>query len=280
MTYRCKRVLNNSVVLAEKISDGSEVILLGKGIGVTVSKNKIPIVPTNMIQREYELKDSQENDYLQELVNSVSAEIITITMDILKKAETMLGTKFRTNLFFTIVDHLSFAIERSKEGIESNYFYLAEMKILLKEEYEVSKALVDYVNRELNTNLKDDESVLLAMHFANSKTDIKSTEEEIIQEIMDIIALKLDIENTDKQINLHRLKTHLRLFLKTNFSRSSRLKRQSFEEIKNTLSKEYKAEFQCAQLIVEFLKKKYRLEVSRDEVIYLTMHIIPIVTKE
>ncbi|MDT2464403.1 PRD domain-containing protein [Enterococcus avium] len=280
MTYKCIRVLNNSVVLAERISDGTEVILLGKGIGVNVSKNKSQVITEKEIQRLYELKNNPENDYLKELINSVSPEIISITFEIIKMAEQKLNTKFRVNLFFTILDHLSFAVERNKDQLDSNYRYLEEMKILFKEEYEVCELLVDYINISLGINLKNDEAVLLSIHFANARLDLDNSEDEMINEIMNIISIKLDVDLNEKQAKLHRLKTHLRLFINTNSTRSKNKNSDSFKEIESVLSKEYNAEYQCARLIVEFLRKKHKMKISNDEVVYLTMHIIPIVTKE
>lgn len=287
MTYKSIRVLNNSVVLAERINDGTEVILLGKGIGVSVNKNKTDIIPDKAVQRLYELKSDSGNSYLRDLVNSVSPEIISITFEIIKRAEQMLKTKFRVNLFFTVLDHLSFAIDRNKEKMDTGYRYLDEMKILFKEEYEVSEQLVKYINQVLKINLNSEEAIVLAIHFANARKDIDNSDEEIINEIMGIISMKLEIDLSNNKSKLRRLKTHLRLFLKTNYTlikssykRVNDLDQRNFKEgIEQVLSKEYNSEYQCARLIVEFLRKKYKLNVSNDEVIYLTMHIIPIVTK-
>lgn len=280
MNYKVIRVLNNSVVLAERISDGTEVILHGKGVGVYVSKNKIQMLPHEKIQRLYELKNESENDYLKDLVSSVSPEIITITSDIIRKAEEMLQTKFRQNIFFSVLDHLSFAIERNKEQIENPYPYLEEMKILLNEEYQVCEQLVNYINHSLDINLKSDEAILLAIHFANARLDADNSDEEIIAEILNIISMKLNINLNKGQARLHRLKAHLRFFIKNKSARNGEsAKNRSFKEIERLLSKEYASEYQCAQLIVEYLRKKHKLHISNNEVIYLTMHIIPIVTK-
>ena len=214
MNYKVIRVLNNSVVLAERISDGTEVILLGKGVGVYVSKNKIQMLPHEKVQRLYELKNESENDYLKDLVSSVSPEIITITSDIIKKAEGMLQTKFRQNIFFSVLDHLSFAVERNKEQIENPYPYLEEMKILLNEEYQVCEQLVDYINHSLDINLKSDEAILLAIHFANARLDVDNSDEEIIAEILNIISMKLNINLNKEQVRLLRISmrtTHCRI---------------------------------------------------------------------
>lgn len=280
MNYKVIRVLNNSVVLAERISDETEVILLGKGVGVYVSKNKIKMLPHEKIQRLYELKNESENDYLKDLVSSVSPEIITITSDIIKKAEGMLQTKFRQNIFFSVLDHLSFAVERNKEQIENPYPYLEEMKILLNEEYQVCEQLVNYINHSLGINLKSDEAILLAIHFANARLDVDNSDEEIIAEILNIISMKLKINLNNEQARLHRLKAHLRFFIKNKSVRNGdSAKNGSFKEIERLLSKEYASEYQCARLIVEYLRKKHKLHISNNEVIYLTMYIIPIVTK-
>lgn len=279
MRYKIIRVLNNSVVLAKDLKNSSEVVLLGKGIGIGVNKRNIPEIPTNKIEQIFELKESQNNSYLKDLINSVSPEIISVTSEILRKAERMLQTTFRAGLFFTVLDHLSFAVEKSKEGIDNSYPYLDEMKFLLKEEYEVCLVLVDYINQRLSVHLKKDEAVLLAIHFASARVDSRDDEEEIIREILEIISMKLNIDLSDEQIKLQRLKNHLRLFLKTNTSRGEKLKKESIRGIEKVLSEDYKVEYNCSQLIVEFLKKKHHLIISRDEAVYLTMHIVPIVTE-
>ena len=285
MAYRYQRTLNNNVILAVNIENQSEVILLGKGIGLNWKKGQSSIVPLEQINHIFELKDNNENEYITALIKSVPSEVINVTHEIIKKAERMLKTTFRPNLFLTILDHLSFAIERSKEGLESNYYYLEEMQVLLREEYEACVGLVEYINMRLNVNLQNDEAVLLAIHFANARAShYKSKHEyskEIIDEIMEIIHMKLGVDVSQHPFYEQRLKTHLKFFM-NNVSDKSKLKelgtKEGFNEIKKVLSEQYNQELKCSELILKFLDKKYHIKASKEELIYLTMHIIPIFT--
>jgi transcriptional antiterminator len=281
MPYHYLRTLNNNVILAQNSKNNKEVILLGKGIGLNWKGSKSTIVSSKKVDRIYELKDSKENEYITSLIKSVPSEIITITNEIIKKVEKKLNASFRPNLFLTILDHLSFAIERSKEGLESDYFYLEEMKVLLKEEYEVCVELVEYINLRLDVNLENDEAALLAIHFANARINKNKNKqaylEKIIKEIMNIIHIKLGVDYSKYPFYEQRLKRHLRFFINHASCKSKNItgKNDGFIEIKKAISKQYIKELKCAELILEFLDKKYHLKASKEELIYLTMHIIP-----
>ncbi len=108
---RIVRKINNSAAVAED-SRGKELIVIGKGIG-------FPAVP-------YELTDMSRIDrtfydidprYFEIIKTYLSQEILLASADITEDAQVVLNTTFNSNLPLTLADHLNFAVERFRSGL-------------------------------------------------------------------------------------------------------------------------------------------------------------------
>ena len=113
--YNIKKVLNSSVVLVCD-KNNNEFILLGKGLGYG-RKNGEEISVTEKNQIFVPAGNLKTNQFL-ELLNEIPLEILQVTCEIILEAERLLGVEFNNNLYFSLADHLNFAIERMKKGIK------------------------------------------------------------------------------------------------------------------------------------------------------------------
>src|SRR5699024_6206724 len=183
----------------------------------------------------------------------VPHDLIDITLEVIEKAGKLLNTKFRPNLYLTLLDHLSYSVERIIDDIDSGYPYLEEMKVLLKDEYEVALKLVRYINFRMNISLKDDEAILLAVHFSSARQDKFSFEsknelyENIISDIIEIIKLKAKADFNFDSYFLQRLKTHLRFIINDSANVKNRMDYKGYYKFKNVLLEGYNQELEISQ---------------------------------
>ncbi len=156
-----KKVLNSSVVLADK--EGSEMIVLGKGIGF--SRKKEELIDENDVDKIFIPMNESKNEYILELIDEIPLEFFELTKRIVALAEKKLNTKLNNNIFLTLTDHLHFALDRYRNGINiANRLYW-EIKNYYPKEYAVSIQAVEFMNQRFNVSLSQEEAANIAFHL-------------------------------------------------------------------------------------------------------------------
>src|SRR5690625_2433587 len=125
---RITKILNNNAVVV--MDDGEEKIAIGAGVGF--EKKKKDIVNQAKIEKVFVSKESEQ---LQQLLLRIPEEHFMITEEIIAYAEENLGTKLNDHIRIALTDHISFAIEREKQGIHIKNKLLPEIKVLRSEEH-------------------------------------------------------------------------------------------------------------------------------------------------
>lgn len=127
---KISKILNNNAVVV--MDKNQEKIAIGSGVGFNKRKNDL--VQTDKIEKLFTLK---ENEKLQQLLLRIPEEHFILAEEIIDYAESRLNTKLNEHVRVGLTDHLSFAIEREKEGIYLKNKLLQEIKVLYKDEFEI-----------------------------------------------------------------------------------------------------------------------------------------------
>ncbi|KXZ40395.1 transcriptional antiterminator, BglG family [Alkalithermobacter thermoalcaliphilus JW-YL-7 = DSM 7308] len=274
---RIKKILNNNVVV---VNDGQEKILMGLGIGFQKKVNDL--VDKSKIEKIFVMKDDKENKKFQELMLNTPLEYINITEKIITYAENTLNCKLNDHIHIALTDHLAYAIERLKEGVQIKNKLLNEIKVLYKEEYSVGLWAKDLIKKEINVDISEDEVGYIALHiytarlnYKNMKYTIDTT--RIIQDIVDIIQSDLDIYINEESISYQRLVTHLKFTIQR-LSENEQIHDMD-ENMMKVIKENYKESFACANKIVAYLESELGYEIPEGEIGYITLHIERIKTK-
>lgn len=109
------KVINNNLV--RSINDQQqEILVMGSGLGF----KKRPGDPINdeKIEKIYVLSGNNgSGQKLEQLLAEIPIEYIRVANDIINYARVSLGKPLNENIYLTLTDHISFAIERSRQGI-------------------------------------------------------------------------------------------------------------------------------------------------------------------
>lgn len=213
------KVINNNVVSSHD-EKGIEVIVMGKGVGFQKkAKDKIE---KSKIEKVFHLSNELQ-DKLAELVSNIPYEYLVLTDEVVAEAGSVLGKKLSKNIYLTLADHLSFAIERQKKGIVFENALLWEIKRYYKEEFNAGLKAVEVVRKKTGINLPEDEAASVAIHLLNAEvtSDIKKTMSmpEIIKEILNIVRYTMLIDFKEDSISYERFLTHLKFFVQRAISR-------------------------------------------------------------
>ena len=115
LLYRVKKVINNNFISSID-QNGNQVIIRGLGIGF--QKKPGERIKPDKVEAIYRIDDKVTSNKLQELISQVPKEYIDTSTEIIDNIKSKLDKKLNDNIYITLTDHLSFAIERKKRKQE------------------------------------------------------------------------------------------------------------------------------------------------------------------
>ncbi|MCR6108444.1 PRD domain-containing protein [Salipaludibacillus agaradhaerens] len=271
---RIKKILNNNVVVTTN-DQGQEIVVMGKGlafmkkVGQTIDQSKI--------EKTFVLEKHGMSEKLVTLLRETPELHFNIAAKILDYATSQLPYKLDDYLYVALTDHISFAITRHHQGIEMKNPLLWEIRKYYKQEYNISLKALDIIEKEAGVTLSEDEAASIALHLVNSQlsgenmaTAVQVT--EMVNTILTIVKYHFKMELDETSINYERFLTHLRFFA-MRFIRQERIVETNDHFLYEQLHEKYPEAFQCSEKIKVYLAESYKWHISKDEMVYLTVHI-------
>ena len=164
------KVFNNNAAAVIR-EDGSEAIVTGKGVGF--QKKPKDSINLARVQKVYTVEKNKRNR-LYRLMETTPYEYIHISEAILEKVKKELYPQINDLCLFSLVDHISFTVERARKGIELPNLILRETRWLYPQEYEIAQWALQEIYQSSRVQLPDDEAGYIVLHILNaSGTDKK-----------------------------------------------------------------------------------------------------------
>lgn len=265
---KIKKILNNNAVVVT--DNNKEKIAIGTGISFQKKKNDI--INPSKIEKLFVMK---ENEKFQQLLLQIPEEHFDISEEIITYAEEYLGAKLNDHIHIGLTDHLSFAIDRVRDGINLNNKLFHEIKILYKKEFEIGMWAISHIKKRINLQMNVDEAAYIALHIHTAKIqggDMKQTlrQTAIISNMIQIIKEFLKIDIDEDELSYQRLMTHLRYAV-------SRISNDKFRSIDDEMLKMFITKFpiayNCAKKVALDLSQTHAIQLPEHELGYLTLHI-------
>lgn len=277
INMKAMKKLNNNVVLALN-KNNEEIIVVGKGFGF--KKMPYEIDDESVIEKIYVIpKTTRATDILE----SIPTEIIEVTERIIDYGSKALNKDLNSSIFLTLCDHINFAVERSKDGIEIKSPLYWEIKHLYLDEYNVGIESVNIINKELKIEMSIEEAPFIALHFINAQIGSRDMEEttkltSITGEILNIVKYHFKINFDEESFNFTRFVTHIRYFILRQLNKEKLEDNNEF--MYDLMKKKCIEEYRCVKKIEEHLYNSYNWICSVDEKLYLMIHIQRVRTRE
>ena len=274
------KVLNNSLVLAS--TPGHEdVIVMGKGLGFS-SRPGDDLDPQK-IEKIYAVQNSQAaRDYLR-VIEKSPEYLPPLVQSLIDQANAGLNGRLSEQLFFTLMDHLSFAIERFHKGIAIQNRLLFEVKRFYPREFALAQQAVNTLNQRLSITLPEEEAGNIAFHLVNGQTDVLNMEStllsvKMLKDIFNIIKYHFRVEIDRDSLNYQRFLTHLQFFIQRMIERRQIATKDDFifEQVRG----EYPDHYRASQLIGEYVLNLLQVTLTTDELLYLMIHLVRVVPTE
>lgn len=161
-----KRVYNNNVLLAQE-EDGSEVVLLGKGIAFRRKVGEL-VEPVPGMQR-FVPDGTYPFARIADVLKDAPPEQVAVATEVTAIAHEVLGLQPRQSLMLPILDHLAFAVRRAATGSVVDFPLRWEVAQLYPAEAALGRRVLELVNGRLGLRLQEDEWVAFALHFVNQQ---------------------------------------------------------------------------------------------------------------
>lgn len=267
------KVINNNIIKSYD-EKRQEVLVMGCGIGF--KKKPGDEVDDALIEKIYTNIDRTTSNKLSELLEKVPLAHIQLTNDIISYARAALGKKLNDNIYLTLTDHISFAIERIQQGIVLKNALLWEIKRFYNHEYLIGKEALAMIRKRLDIELPEDEAGFIALHLVNASMDFSGMEQtteatKIIQHILTIVKYHFQMELDEYSLHYERFITHLKFFVQRVFSGT--VLEDNDQSFILMLKEQYSNEYRCALKVRDYMRKEFGQELSEDELVYLTIHI-------
>lgn len=266
------RIINNNVVAA--VDDyNQELVLMGSGIRF---KKKIgDLVDPDNVEKQFARFDEQQALNFQRLAQEVPYEYMHMTNEIVSYAQISLNKELNEEIYIALMDHLNFAINRTKQGIHLPNSMLWEIKHYYNHEYRIGTEAISIVKKYAGVTLPPDEAGFIAMHILNAEMDLDMERSKlmtrIIQDVLNIVKYHFSIEIEEESLDYERFVTHLKFFIqRAMHDRESKIWEKGLMDM---IRIQYMDAYECAAKVAAYIEKTTPYAVQEEEMVYLTVHI-------
>ena len=273
-----KKLNNNFAICLDK--EGKELIAYGKGIGFP----KVPyeLTDLNQIDRTFYDIDHKYLDLLPELPEKV----LDFTAKLVDIAHNELQYELNPNLVMTLADHIHFCIQRARKKIVVQMPLICEIEQSFPKEAKIGKYAVRQMERRFAVQLNENEASGIAMSFVNARnsaekkadTSIQKWFQEALEDTISIVEDTLGILIERDSFNFARYSSHLMYLLKRIDSN------QALDTDNGIMYQSIREEFpeiaECIDKIEAYFEKRFDIQLSEEEKMYLMLHINRICVRE
>lgn len=269
------RVLNTNVILS--LDENNEDIIV-MGCGLAFGKKRGDIIDERKIERIFTQDVSELTDRFKKLIKKIPEEYLDMAEKVIGHAKIKLGKELNDEIYISLTDHIYFSVQRYNEGMMIPNRLLHEIKMLYKDEYDVSMEVLQMINERFHVSLIEDEAAFITLHLVNASLngDMMETMEmtKILNKTLVIIKEFFSIEYNENSLDYYRLVTHLKFFGQRILNHNGNKEMFKGEnQLFNVVKEKYKESFQCVRLISDYALKEHNYVLSNDDMLYLTIHV-------
>ena len=270
---KIKKKLNNNAVLT--ILNDQEVIVRGKGIGFQKKENEE--IDLKKIEKTYHLSNNDFQSRFVELLHQIPSGYLEMADTAIEYGKEKLKSSLNESIYVTLTDHLFMAIERFKEGIPIDNGSLWEIRKYYPIEYEIGLYTLSIIKQEFDLKLPNDEAGFIALHFVNASMDTTKSLNmfkvtKMITDMANIVKYTLNLTVDEESVYYFRFITHLRFFSLRVLSEKPN-EESSTSEMLDLMKNRYVHGFRSVVKLEKYLVEKYGYQVSKEEQLYLLIHI-------
>ena len=234
-------------------------------------------IEESMIDKVFALSTTEASHKFQSLIEDIPLEHIEVGEQIISEAKIQLGKRLNEMIYISLIDHIHTALVRFLDGIVVKNVLLWDIRRFYKEEFQIGLWALDYIEKKLKVRLPEDEAGFIALHLANAQMDEENMNNmyeitTIMQEVVNIVKYFFQTDFDEDDVYYYRFITHLKFFAKRLVDHTT-YEDDDSDDLLEVIRLKYKKAYQCVEKVAAFIKKKYGYQLSKEEYLYLTIHI-------
>ena len=267
---------NNAALVCD--TELKEWIVVGSG--VSFGKKAGDLIDVKKIERYFVAQsDSKEINEQINIISSFQDKVLETTTLVTKLAQKTFNVVFNDFQYFSLADHLNFAIERSQEDMVMTIGATRwELETMYPLEYKAALEAKSLIEDRHKIVLPESETIFLTYHFVNAHCDKSNVNDtmkmtQIIQQTIDLIQRLLQIKLDTEDFQYTRFITHLRFFILKKMKDDSINEHALDPLLIQTLQLKYEKAYEIAKKVAVFYNHQEQWNLADDELLYLTLHI-------
>lgn len=263
------RQINNNAALALD-GNGKELVVLGRGVGFP----KMPYELTDLSRIERTFYDVNPKYF--GMAADLPRPLVLACAEIVEQAEIELDCELNPNLPFTLADHLNFAAERLRKGIEISTPLAYDVKHLYPRETELAEKARELLAKTADLELPESEVANIALHLINAEAEAGDMHSmmmtiKALSDIDRIVEKDLAIQLNKESFSYSRFSMHLRYLIQRLASGKQVEDRISGMLVQ--MKRECPQAYLCARDVAEYFRDTWSWQCNDEELLYLTLHI-------
>lgn len=267
-----ERIINNNVVSALD-EDGKEIVVMGNGIGF--GKKKGQPCDESRIDKVFHMEDEKVLSQFKDLLAKLPLEYIQVSNDIISYAKQELGVKLNQNVYITLTDHISFALERLNDGMTFTNALHSEVRRFYPTEYSVGLRALQLIREKTGVSLPEDEAASIALHLVNAELNLQMRDiwvlTNMIGKMMDVIVQYLPVLKSES-LELDWLLSYLK-FVMCRVLMMKPLKEKGDEGLSRYLQNNCPELMEGVKRIAGMLQDEYGCHMTEEEQLYLCVSL-------
>lgn len=270
------KVINNNMVSVRN-DKGQEIML--KGLAIGYRKKAGDTVDEDKIELRFVLENEVLTRQFDEMIMDVDKDVIDVCVNVISALKENSDLKLSDSIYVTLIDHVNNLIDRLSMGIKFDNSILWDIRRIYPTEYELAKEAVKGLNEGLPYTFDDDEANFIALHIVNAGVlqDMNKTYRltNVINDICGIVTERLGVEFSESDYHYNRFVMHLK-FLLENRAVDTAMYKKANSKVLDTLISNYLPTWKLVEEISEYIEKRIKLKLTKEEQLYLMIHLVQI----
>ncbi len=265
--------INNNVALASSDA-GDEIVVFGKGVGFPATPYEL--ADTSAIEKTF----VSDGGNAPEALCTVSDEVLRAASDINDLAKANLGCKMAASLPFLLADHLQFAVERTRDGVEIANPLAADVARVYQREHALGVQGLGIVQEHTGTLLPECEAASIALHMVNSELGTSAPAKNMDELLSTTSILEKVVEIVEEQLGFSLDRTcyaYVRFVTHTRYLIKRLMRGKSVESANLSLftqaARDFPCAYRCAMAINQHFEHERNWSCTDEEMLYLMMHL-------
>ncbi len=269
---RIEKVINNNIIQARD-NNGVELVVMGRGLGF--GKGSGSEIDDAAIEKIFKLDNMDDKEHFKELLASLPLEYIRLANEIISFAKESLEIMLNQNVYLTLTDHISFAVERYRAGMSFSNILSDEVRLFYPVEYSVGRYALELIEERTGCRLAEDEAASIALHIVNGESNLVMSAAfrmiKMMREMMEIIEQHITIPE-GRNYPKDRLISDLKQLANRLVSEEP-MSGHKDEALYRFVEENYKEEYCIINGINDYIEDAYQCSMTEEEKIYLALNI-------